>query len=94
MSEESVPQIIVSTDDMSAAVQKLDEAEEKVEFAVGEYFQRKVEFAVGEYFQRLGQQNGRDIGILYGIILGLVILIVSIEFGLVSAMSTIMAGLI
>ena len=82
MSEESVPQIIVSTDDMSAAVQKLDEAEEKVEFTVG------------EYCQRLGQQNGRHIGILYGIILGLVILIVSIEFGLVSAMSTIMAGLI
>ena len=82
MSEESVPQIIVSTDDMSVAVQKLDEAEEKVEFAVG------------EYFQRLGQQNGRDIGILYGIILGLVILIVSIEFGVVSAMGTMMAGLI
>ena len=72
--EQSVPQIIVSTDDMSAA--------------------EKVEFAVGEYFQRLGQQNGRDIGILYGIILGLVILIVSIEFGLVNAMSTMMAGLI
>lgn len=82
MSEESVPQIIVSTDDMAAAVNKLDEAEEKVEFAVG------------EYFQRLGQQNGRDIGILYGIILGLVILIVSIEFGIVSAMSTILAGLV
>ena len=82
MSEESVPQIIVSTDDMTAAVNKLDEAEEKVEFAVG------------EYFQRLGQQNGRDIGILYGIILGLVILIVSIEFGIVSAMSTILAGLV
>lgn len=80
--EQSVPQIIVSTDDMTAAVNKLDEAEEKVEFAVG------------EYFQRLGQQNGRDIGILYGIILGLVILIVSIEFGFVSAMSTVMAGLI
>ena len=82
MSEESVPQIIVSTDDMTAAINKLDEAEEKVEFAVG------------EYFQRLGQQNGRDIGILYGIILGLVILIVSIEFGIVSAMSTILAGLV
>ena len=82
MSEESVPQIIVSTDDMTAAINKLDEAEEKVEFAVG------------EYFQRLGQQNGRDIGILYGIILGLVILIVSIEFGLVSAMSTMLAGLV
>ena len=82
MSEESVPQIIVSTDDMTAAVNKLDEAEEKVEFAVG------------EYFQRLGQQNGRDIGILYGIILGLVILIVSIEFGFISAMSTMIANLI
>lgn len=80
--EESVPQIIVSTDDMTAAINKLDEAEEKVEFAVG------------EYFQRLGQQNGRDIGILYGIILGLVILVVSIEFGLVSAMSTMLAGLV
>ena len=82
MSEESVPQIIVSTDDMSAAINKLDEAEEKVEFAVG------------EYFQRLGQQNGRDIGILYGIILGLVILIVSIEFGLISAMQSILTGLV
>ena len=82
MSEESVPQIIVSTDDMAAAVNKLDEAEEKVEFAVG------------EYFQRLGQQNGRDIGILYGIILGLVILIVSIEFGLIIAMQSILTGLV
>ena len=82
MAEESVPSIIVSTDDMAAATQKLDEAEEKVEFAVG------------EYFQRLGQQTGRDIGILYGIILGLVILIVSIEFGLVSAMSTMLTSLL
>ena len=82
MSEESVPQIIVSTDDMSAATQKLDEAEEKVEFAVG------------EYFQRLGQQNGRDIGILYGIIIGLAILVVSIEFGVMSMVSTMLAGLI
>ena len=80
--EESVPQIIVSTDDMAAAVNKLDEAEEKVEFAVG------------EYFQRLGQQNGRDIGILYGIILGLVILIVSIEFGLISAMQAMLTSLV
>jgi tetrahydromethanopterin S-methyltransferase subunit G len=80
--EQSVPQIIVSTDDMSAATQKLDEAEEKVEFAVG------------EYFQRLGQQNGRDIGILYGIIIGLAILVVSIEFNVMSVVSTMFAGLI
>ena len=82
MAEESIPQVMVTTEDMAAATQKLDEAEEKVEFAVG------------EYFQRLGQQNGRDIGILYGIILGLVILIVSIEFGLISAMQSILTGLV
>jgi len=80
--KDPVPQIIVSTDDMAAAINKLDEAEEKVEFAVG------------EYFQRLGQQNGRDIGILYGIILGLVILIVSIEFGLISAMQAMLTSLV
>lgn len=79
--KDPVPQIIVSTDEMNAATQKLDEAEEKVEFAVG------------EYFQRLGQQNGRDIGILYGIIIGLAILVVSIEFGL-SMVFTMLAGLI
>ena len=44
--KDPVPQIIVSTDDMNAATQKLDEAEEKVEFAVGEYFQRFIEFNV------------------------------------------------
>ena len=80
--KDPVPQIIVSTDEMNAATQKLDEAEEKVEFAVG------------EYFQRLGQQTGRDIGILYGIIIGLIILIVAIKFGVMSMVSTMLAGLI
>ena len=80
--KDPVPQIIVSTDDMNAATQKLDEAEEKVEFAVG------------EYFQRLGQQTGRDIGILYGIIIGLAILVVSIEFNVMSVVSTMFAGII
>ena len=79
--KDPVPQIIVSTDDMNAATQKLDEAEEKVDFTVG------------EYYQRLGQQTGRDIGILYGIIIGLAILVVSIEFGL-SMVFTMLAGLI
>jgi len=82
MAEESVPQIMVTTEDMAAATQKLDDAEEKVEFAVG------------EYFQRLGQQNGRDIGILYGIILGLVILLVSIKFQLVAMLTSMFAGLL
>ena len=76
MSDESVPQVMVSSDDFNQIVAKLDDAEEKVDFTVG------------EYYQRLGQQSGRDVGILYGIILGLIILIVAIRFGVASMLST------
>ena len=72
----SIPQVMVSPDDFKDIVEKLNDAEEKVDVTVG------------EYYQRLGQQTGRDVGILYGMIIGLMILVVAMKYNVFAMITT------
>lgn len=76
MADDEIPQLLVSAADYDAANEKLDKAEEKIDFTIG------------EYYQRLGQQSGRDIGIVYGILIGTIILLLFIKFNVVTILTS------
>ncbi len=61
---DKVPTVIVDPEDYKNIILKLNEIEEKIEFTNS------------EIHQRYGKKLGRDIGILYGIVTALMIVVI------------------
>jgi len=61
---DKIPTVIVNPEEYKEVLQKLNDIEEKLEFTSS------------EIHQRYGKKLGRDIGILYGIITALTIVVV------------------
>ena len=76
--EKSIPQVMVSSDDLKDIIAKLDDAEEKVDFTVG------------EYSPRFGHHTGRDVCILFGLLIGLLMLVVVMKFNLLTLIAAIL----
>ncbi len=61
---DKIPIVIVDPEDYKNILQRLNDIEEKIEFTNS------------EIHQRYGKKLGRDIGILYGVVTALVIIVV------------------
>lgn len=62
-----IPSVIVDPDDYNEVIKKLNRIDEKVEFVNS------------EIAQRIGKKIGRDIGILYGAVTGILIFLIYIS---------------
>ena len=72
---EKIPIVIVDPEDYKNILQKLDDIEEKIEFTNS------------EIHQRYGKKLGRDIGILYGALAALMIVVIYLLLLLSPALS-------
>ncbi len=73
---EKIPTVIVDPEDYKEILAKLNEIEEKIEFTNS------------EIHQRYGKKLGRDIGILYGIVTALMIVVVYLLLQLYPVLSS------
>ncbi|MBP2030751.1 tetrahydromethanopterin S-methyltransferase subunit G [Methanohalophilus levihalophilus] len=65
--QENIPAVVVDTDDFNEVLKRLNEIDEKVEFVNS------------EIAQRMGKKVGRDIGILYGAVAGIIMFLLYIS---------------
>ena len=63
----SVPSVVVDPTDFNEVIRRLDLIDEKVEFVNS------------EIAQRIGKKVGRDIGILYGAVVGILMFLIYIS---------------
>ncbi|TGC10962.1 tetrahydromethanopterin S-methyltransferase subunit MtrG [Methanolobus halotolerans] len=70
MSEQSdrIPSVVVDPEDFNQVLDKLNTIDEKIEFVNS------------EVAQRIGKKVGRDIGILYGAVAGIIIFLLYLLF--------------
>lgn len=65
--QENIPAVVVDPDDFNEVLKRLNEIDEKVEFVNS------------EIAQRIGKKVGRDIGILYGAVAGIIMFLLYIS---------------